>query len=88
MLKRLAYKIVFNDLKKINMYCGVYDAKNGSRDFMYGLWTIMEHIAYEADKRRVDEFNGLFSDNMDRSKEKAKRSNDDWHIFRKDCRDQ
>lgn len=71
MLKRLAYKIVFNDLKKINIYCGVYDAKNGKPDFMYGIWTIMEHIAYEADERKVGEFNGLFSENMDISEEKA-----------------
>lgn len=73
MLKRLAYKIVFNDLKKIDVYCGVYDAKNGNPGFMYGIWTIMEHIAYEADERRVGEFNGLFSDNMDISEEKAKK---------------
>lgn len=76
-IKRLAYKIVFNDLKKINIYCGIYDAKNGEPNFMYGIWTIMEHIAYEADERQVGEFNGLFSDNMDTSEEKAKRRSDE-----------
>lgn len=76
-IKRLAYKIVFNDLKKINIYCGIYDAKNGEPNFIYGIWTIMEHIAYEADERRVGEFNELFSDNMDTSEEKAKRRSDE-----------
>ena len=73
MLKRLAYKIVFNDLKKINIYCGIYDAKNRKPDFIYGIWTIMEHIAYEANERKVGEFNEFFSKNMDISEEKAKR---------------
>lgn len=71
MIKRLAYKIVFNDLSKLSMYSGRYDAKNGNVHFQYGMWTVLEHIAYNAGAD-VGAFNSSFSQNMLESEERSK----------------
>ena len=70
---RKAYKIVLEDLTKCGcgLFVGQYDAKNGSEQFMYGISTIMEHIAYKAGKREYDEFINTFFENMKKSVDKA-----------------
>lgn len=71
--KQEAYKIVLEDLTKCGcgLFVGQYDAKNGSEQFMYGISTIMEHIAYKAGKREYDEFINTFFENMEKSIDKA-----------------
>ena len=71
--KQEAYKIVLEDLTKCGcgLFVGQYDAKNGSEQFMYGISTIMEHIAYKAGKREYDEFINTFFENMKKSVDKA-----------------
>lgn len=71
--KQEAYKIVLEDLTKCGcgLFVGQYDAKNGSEQFMYGISTIMEHIAYKAGKREYDEFINTFFENMEKSVDKA-----------------
>ena len=68
-----AYKIVFNDI--INSECdllvGKYDAKNGNKNFMYGISTVMEWIAYRASEKQGEEFSTMFLDNMIESQEKV-----------------
>ena len=73
MSKQEAYKIVLEDLTKCGcgLFVGQYDAKNGSEQFMYGISTIMEHIAYKAGKREYDEFINTFFENMEKSVDKA-----------------
>lgn len=70
-----AYRIVFNDI--LNSGCGLmvgeYDAKNGNEQFMYGISTVMEWIAYHVSEADGDEFSDLFSKNMIKSEEKADR---------------
>ncbi len=65
-----AYKIVYDDLIKFNMFKGVYDAKNGNISFMNGIACVMEVIANDAGC--YDEFCELFSDNILKSEKKAK----------------
>ena len=65
---RRAYRLVFKDLCKVSMFRGVYDAKNGSDDFMYGVSMVMEAIAFEAENF---DFEAMFMDNMTRSMVKA-----------------
>ena len=69
-----AYKLVYKDLISENspsFFKGTYDAKNGKEDFMFGIGTIMEFIAYKADDNS-DNFDNLFFQNMKKSKDKAK----------------
>ena len=73
MIKRLAFRITLAELKKISLFCGKYDAKNGNEHFMNGVWTVVEYIAYGASERCGDELNQLFLDNLISSEEKAER---------------
>lgn len=67
-----AYKIVLEDLKKCNLLCGIYDAKNGNESFMYGISTVMESIAYNAED---EDFADMFLSNMMKSQSKVKEGN-------------
>lgn len=40
-----AYMTVYNDLKKVDVFMGKYDAKHGSEQFMHGVLGVMEVIA-------------------------------------------
>lgn len=71
--KKEAYNYVFDDL--ISNYGGLlrgnYDAKNGNEHFMYGIWTVLEIIAYNAGgDDKVDLLNIIFSTNMEESEKK------------------
>ena len=58
------YKIVLEDLKQVPMFTGKYDAKNGSKGFMWGVLTVLEYIAGKAgDEEYIDKF----LDNMNKS---------------------
>ena len=50
---------------------GKYDAKNGNKEFMYGISTVMEWIAYRASEKQGEEFSAMFLDNMIDSQEKV-----------------
>ena len=63
-----AFQIVFDKLKECNLFCGKYDARNGNEDFMYGISTVMEVIAYYAGD---EEFGVMFLHNMVESQENA-----------------
>lgn len=71
--KREAFDIVFHELIKIPMFTGVYDAKNGKEDYMYGIQVVMERIAYELDDNEflLDSFSDFFTHNMIISEAKA-----------------
>ena len=71
MLKKLAYRIVLKDLCKCGMFVGKYDAKNGKEDFMYGISTVMENIAYSINDKIGDRFTDVFIKNMIKSEKKC-----------------
>lgn len=48
MNEKEAFQIVLNKLKECNLFCGFYDARNGKKDFMDGIYTVMEVIANHA----------------------------------------
>lgn len=48
MKRQEAYKQVLEDLMKIQMFTGTYDAVHGTKDFMYGILTVMKVIADRA----------------------------------------
>lgn len=67
-----AYKIVYNDMVKCGgLFVGRFDAKNGNKDFMYGIGTIMEFIALNVDEQTYDEFEKLWSENFEKSLDKS-----------------
>lgn len=66
---KVAAKIVLDKLKECRLFCGIYDAQNGSEHYMYGISTVMEMIAnYAGD----EEFEEMFMKNMADSEEKCK----------------
>lgn len=62
--KKEAYSIVFEDLRKIFLFKGIYDAKNGNENFMYGIGTVMECIALGVSEKEYENFNNEFYRNM------------------------
>lgn len=68
-----AYRIVLNDM--LNSGCGLlvgeYDAANGNEQFMHGISTVMEWIAYRVSDADGDAFNDLFIKNLLKSEMKA-----------------
>lgn len=75
--KRDEYKRVYDDLTQAtSLFTGRYDAENGDPNFMYGINTVMEYIAYEAGGYDLlDEHSAMFSDNMEYSEDKAREAN-------------
>ena len=70
---REAYRIVLNDILNngCEMFVGNYDAKNGSAEFMHGISTVMEYIAYSICDEHGDDFSNMFMKNMIASEQKA-----------------
>lgn len=61
-----AYRMVFNDIMNsdVNLFQGIYNAKNGNVSFMYGIETVMEYLAYKVSEADYDNFSKLFTQNM------------------------
>lgn len=72
MNKTEAFKTVLADLQKHPMFCGLYDAKNGKEDFMHGINTVMEYIAYSISDEVGDEMSSRFVNNMIWSEDKVR----------------
>lgn len=69
-----AFYIVFKDLTKDEgLFTGRYDAKNGSRQYMHGINSVMEYIAYKVGEDCLDAWVDRFAKNMIESQEKAGR---------------
>ena len=65
-----AYYLVYKDLtKEDGLLTGKYDAKNGSKQFMNGVWTVMELIAYGVGIDCYEAFNERFCRNLEKSEE-------------------
>ena len=71
MNKKEAFKIVFNELTKNNLFIGNYDARHGNNHFMYGIETVMDAIAANISDEFYDNFDDTFVKNMIKSEEKA-----------------
>ena len=70
MNKSKAYKIVLDDLMQHNLFKGIYDAKNGRKDFMYGIATVMECVALGVSYECYDIFQNEWIKNIIASEEK------------------
>ena len=72
MFKKWAYKKVFRKLCECNLFVGIYDAKNEHDDFMDGIGTVMEYIAYSIDEKTGNSFLETFLKNIAKSIDKSK----------------
>lgn len=61
-----AYRMVFNDIMNsgVNLFKGIYDAKNGDVSFMYGIEAVMEYLAYKVSEADYNNFSELFTQNI------------------------
>lgn len=61
-----AYRMVFNDIMNsgVNLFKGIYDAKNGDVTFMYGIEAVMEYLAYKVSEADYNNFSELFTQNI------------------------
>ena len=66
-----AYRIVFDDLTNCGLFCGKYDARYGSEEFMYGIESVMEVIAYKVSEEVGNTFSDMFTNNIIASEEKV-----------------
>lgn len=67
--KKVIQKVV-NEMLKCDLFGGTYDAKNGSESFMYGINTVVEHLAYLVSDKYREEVCDTFIKNMIKSQEK------------------
>jgi hypothetical protein len=68
--KRVLEKIT-NQLRTCDLFNGIYDAKNGDEQFMYGIEIIMEYLAVNISDEYFVEFCDTFAKNMLKSLEKT-----------------
>lgn len=55
---------LFEKMKNCNLFMGKYNAKYGKQEFMYGVGTVMEFIAYEISEETYENFSKEFTKNM------------------------
>ena len=71
-MQKQAIKELLTDLTNSSaLFRGIYDAKNGSEEFMYGMITVMEAIAYKVDEDYAEKFTQNFLKNMQKSLDKS-----------------
>ena len=66
-------KDIIEEMNECGMFVGRYDAKNGKSEFMYGISTVMEYLAYRVSDEYGDDFSNTFVTNLIISEQKAKR---------------
>lgn len=64
-----AAKVVFDKLCKCGLFRGRYDAKHGSKDFMDGIGTVMEALAFMVSEECGENFADTFITNLIKSQE-------------------
>lgn len=68
--KKVIEKVI-NGMTECGLFCGHYDAKNGSAEFMNGIGTVMEYLAYLVSDEYGAEFEDVFLTNLIESEEKV-----------------
>ena len=68
--KAVVKKVVEHLMESNNIYNGIYDADNGSEDFMLGICMLLDSIAYLVSGEFSDEVDDKFVKNMIKSEKK------------------
>ena len=69
--EKATLKNIFEELKKCDLFVGKYDARRGNENFMFGISSVMECLAYMIDEKYGDDFSHEFNENMLTSEEKV-----------------
>lgn len=70
--QKAVVKEVFEEMiLDIEMFRGHYDAKNGDKDFMFGISTPLTYLAYTIGEEYGEQFDSMFMKNMGESIEEA-----------------
>lgn len=64
-------KSILDDMTECGLFVGRYDARNGSQDFMHGISTVMECLAYRVSEDYGDTFSDTFVKNLIESEKRA-----------------
>ena len=68
--KKVIEKVI-NGMTECGLFYGHYDAKNGSTEFMNGIGTVMEYLAYLVSDEYGAKFEDIFLKNLIKSEERA-----------------
>ena len=68
--KKVIKKVV-DEMSECGLFCGEYDGKNGSAEFMYGIATVMEYFTYLISEDYGEEFEKTFFKNLAKSKKSS-----------------
>ena len=68
--KKVIEKVI-DGMNDCGLFYGHYDAKNGSPEFMNGIGTVMEYLAYLVSDEYGAEFEDVFLKNLIKSEEKV-----------------
>lgn len=70
-----AYKIVYEDMKKnaSPLFFGKYDATHGNKEYMHGIGTVMEFIAFHLGSTESEKYQETFINNLIISEQKNKK---------------
>lgn len=70
-----AYRIVYNDIlnNDISLFLGNFDAKNGKKEYMHGICTVMEFIANNVSEQDYEDFEKIWWENFRKSLDKVNR---------------
>lgn len=60
----MTVKELYDKMSKCNLFMGKYDAENSSKEFIHGVGTVMEYIAYHVDEETLEKFSKEFTKNM------------------------
>lgn len=71
MSKEEMIKELIEEMSQCDLFVGRYDAKNGSAQFMHGICTVMEYIAYKVSDEYGDQFSEKFVKNLIESEKKC-----------------
>ena len=62
--KQTIRKVIETIIQSDGLFAGNYDAKNGNSDFMYGISSLLEYLAYAVDADLGNEVEDIFAENM------------------------
>lgn len=59
-IRKVIETIIYGD----GLFAGNYDVENGNSDFMYGISSLLEYLAYSVDADLGNEVEDIFAENM------------------------
>ena len=71
MSKEEMIKELIEEMSQCGLFVGRYDAKNGSPQFMHGISTVMEYLAYKVSEEYGEQFSEKFLNNLIESEKKV-----------------